>query len=207
MTTWNEQGRTEKGADPTKVHLTGKVAAQFPAGETRMQIYDVRTAGFGLRIEPNNRRSYFWCRKIQGRPLFKNIGLVSDVNAEKARATCEEWNGKLSEWRRHNYEGENPFQTSRGEITFGEAVDLYIQKRVNGFAAHPETAAANVSWMIDKYVCDWKPRKLGAIRDRDVRDRHAKLGEHTPSQANRVAQCIRRIYNFAIEEQVFSGQN
>jgi integrase len=136
---------------------------------------------------------------------------VDACSIQMARDTAKEWTGKLSEWKRHGYkEDENPFETSRGELKFDQLIDRYIKGRVHKKATQPEKAEKAVTWMVKKYLSEWKGRKLDQISRREVRVLHDRLGrEHGRVTADRCVQLIRRMYYWAASEKVelWSGEN
>ena len=196
---------------PTRrIRFTKKVLEGLkPPTSGRTTVYDTLVRDLGLRIDFSGRKSFFWLRKIQGRPVFKAIGAFPASSIEQARGRAHELSGDLDKLKRTNFEGRNPFEHSISQPMFGELLDLYIEKRVKQHATHPKKAAAAVNWMVGKYLAHWRGRKLSAIRGEDVRDLHTRIGaEHGRIIADRCAQLVRRVYYWAIKkEKVWTGQN
>jgi integrase len=188
-------------------NFSKKLIDGFELPAKRMSIYDAETGHLGLRIEPNGQRSFYWFRKIRGKPTFRAIGAYPDVTIEKARETAQEWNGALAEWKRHGFKDENPFEKPRKNISFGELVEDYIKRHVLSHAKRPDRAEKRVREQVELYLGDWKPRKLSEIRRADVLKLHDDLGEKHKYAANRTIQLIRLLFNFAIDAEMWRGTN
>jgi integrase len=173
----------------------------------RLAVYDSNTAHLALRIEANGNKSFFWFRKVRGVPVFRAIGAFPDVGIQQARETAAEWNGTLAEWKRHNYQDDNPFEKPAVELTFAELVENYISRHVRIRGKRPERDEKRVRQQVDFYLKDWKSRKLSMIRRADVLQLHSTLGAKHKYTANRTVQLIRLLFNFALSAELWSGEN
>src|SRR5712692_10876543 len=112
-----------------------KTLEKIPAPKSgRVHYYDLRVRDLGLRVEPSGRKSFFWFKKVQGRPTFRSIGLFPSTSIDQARGKAHEWSGKLDVLKRNDFKGENPFERPQGEPTLGELLDQYIDKHVKAHA-------------------------------------------------------------------------
>ncbi len=186
-----------------------KAVEKIPVPESgRVHYYDVRVRDLGLRVEASGRKSFFWFRKVRGRPTFRSIGVFGPTSVEQARGKAHELSGTLDKLKRNDYEGKDPFDRRPGEPTLGALLEDYIAKRIKQHTKCPERAEANARWLFDRYLSHWQGRKLGVIRRKeDVRALHAEIGqEHGHVSANRVIQLLRAMYNFALRED-WQGEN
>lgn len=175
----------------------------------RVHVYDEREDGLGIRLE-SGRKTFFWFRKVRGRPTFRSIGTFPTTNVDQARGTAQEWNGALEEYKRHGYEGENPFGRAAGELTLGELRERYIERRLKQRAAHPERAEQETRWMFKKYLSVFENRKLGQIDRKELRELHEKLTVGNGRIiADRCIELIRRLYYWASGDKVelWKGEN
>lgn len=176
----------------------------------RVHVYDEREEGLGIRLEAGGRKSFFWFRKVRGVPTFRSIGTFPATSVDQARSTAQEWNGDLEEYKRHGYEGENPFARASGEPTLGELRDRYIEQRLKKRAAHPDKAEEDVRWMFKKYLAAFESRKLSQIDRKELRELHEKLTkDNGPITADRVIELARRLYYWAGGDKVelWKGEN
>ena len=194
----------------SRFHFTQKAIRGIePPSEKRASYKDTQTRELGLLVRATGHKSYFWFRKIRGKPTWKTIGTVEDTTVERAREQARSWSSAAAEWKRGGYkEDKNPFEPPRGEPTFGELVDAYLDRHLRAHAHHPDKAVKSVRWAVDLYISDWKSRKLGEIRRSDVQQLHRRLGEERGHPtANRVATLIRTLFNFARNQMEWSGEN
>ena len=183
-----------------------------PAGK-RVIYHDTRIPGLGIMVQPSGHRSFFWFRKINGRPTWKTIGTFPDLTVEFARKEANKLNIKFTEWKASAYENENPFKSSVVPTTFAALVEDYIERHILGHASRPEKAAENIRWMAWKYFgCEsphvarktkplyqWGNRKISTITNDDVQTLHADIGKDAKHTANRLVQFLRALFNFAIK--------
>src|ERR1700728_2334842 len=161
--------------------------------EGRVTFYDSGSRGLGVRVESSGRKSYFWFRKVNGRPTFRVIGEFPTTSVDQARGEAFKLSAELETLKRADFQGPNPFERPRGEITLSELLDNYVDRQLKSEAKRPEKAEASDRWMFKKYLNDWRDRKLSMISRRDVIDLHGELGKTHKITANRVVQLVRRL--------------
>src|ERR1700722_5454789 len=124
--------------------VTEDSVKKLVAGMKRQQFPDSALRGFGVRVDPpskrypNGRRSFFWCKKINGKPVFVSLGdFTPDAGTVKiARDKANEWSGKAAEWKRTNYAPDkNPFiETNPAHPpespTLAALVDAYCREHI-----------------------------------------------------------------------------
>ena len=205
---WKTAGWGDLRTNTERIRLTRKAIETLECPKTgRRTIYDAVTRYLGLRIDSNGTKSFFWFRKVRTIPTFKAIGKFPATSIEKARETVAEWDGQLAEWKRHEYEGANPFEKPKDELTFNELVEAYISRHVQAHAKRPAHAEKRVRQQVEFYLRDWKSRKLSVIQRKDVLELHDTLGKKHKVAANRTAQLIRLLFNFAISTELWKGLN
>lgn len=174
----------------------------------RRTVYDSKTRGLGLLIQPTGHRSFFWFRKVQGYPRWHTIGPFPDLSVENARAKADELNSELASWKADDYEGRSPKLEKRTEPSLGELNDDYCDRYLRHRAKNPVRAEKEVKQTFANHVEPWRDRRLGSITRANVRDLHASVAEKSgPYAANRVLQNLRALFNWAIKEEIWSGEN
>jgi integrase len=196
----------------SRVLFSKKVVEKQPVPKSgRVQIYDEKVRDLGLRIESSGRKSFFWRRKVQGRPTFKAIGVFPSTTVEQARGKAHEHSGNLDKLKRNDFEGPNPFERPHlgAKVTFGEAAEDYVKRYIALHSAKPEKAAKYYRWLVGKYFSDWKDRRLNAITRKHVSDLYKELGSRNgKTTANRALQFCRALFNYAAgDADLWSGRN
>lgn len=170
--------------------------------------HDTKTDGLCFRVEPSGRKTFCWFRKINGRPTFKHIGLFPDLSVENGRDKANEYNHQFAKWKADEFLGDSPLEPKRRDLTFNSVLEDYIARHLTHAAKSPDRAAKSVRWQFSKYVAQWKDRRLGSVRQRDVLDLHKQVGEqHGTFTANRLIQLLRALYNWALSHMAWRGEN
>jgi site-specific recombinase XerD len=177
------------------------------ASPKRRIIYDEKVQALGLKLEPTGKKGFFWFRAVAGKPTWKTIGPWPDISLDTARQKAAEYNGKLAEWQKEGSRGPNPFETPRGELTLGQLIDDYIAKHIRSHAHHPDRAVREIRYVMKNDLSAWQNRKVSAIARKEVLDLHAAIGEKHKPAANKLLELLRAAINWAIEQQIFRGEN
>jgi integrase len=159
-------------------------------------------------VYPSGIRSFFHYRSVRGYPKRTSIGQFPEISVEQARGRASALNADLSKWRLNDFRGDGPFEKKR-DPTLNDIATEYIQKHILLQSSRPEKAAKNATWQLTKYFGQWRKRKIGSIRKKDVRNFHddlkASVGPHT---ANRAIEFLRAVFNWAIDEaEIWQGEN
>ncbi len=156
-----------------------------------------------MMIAPSGHKSYFWFRKVGGRPEWKSLGSLTDVSVESARAEASKLNVAFAQWKAGGFQGPSPLER-KSEPTFQLALDDYLAKHL----ADRPNATKTANWLTEKYISHLKARKLSGIQKKELRNLHQELGEknghHT---ANRVLQFIKAVVNWSLKQEMWAGPN
>jgi integrase len=180
------------------------------AREKRITVYDtqVRGLGFLIRPKPSEHRSYFWYRKVRGQNQWHTIANFDDMSIEQARAKATDYNKELADWKAGGYEGRAPSFEKQPDLTLGSLHDDYCEKHLRAHAKNPDRAISFSKQIFEKHLDPWKNRKLGQVTRQNVRDLHAGIGTSTGKYAaNRVVQNLRSVFNWAIDSEIWTGEN
>jgi integrase len=174
----------------------------------RVTYYDAKTRGLGLLIQPSAHRAFFWFRKVRGYPRWHTIGTFPDLTIENARARADELNAELANWKAADYVGQAPKLEKRTDLTLKTLHDDYCARHLRAHAKNPERAENYAKGTFDLHLAPWKDRKIGSISRQNVGELHAavakKAGEYA---ANRVLQNLRAVINWAIKQEIWTGEN
>jgi integrase len=178
-------------------------------GADRRIVFDTNTPGLGFVVFASGVRSFFHRRFVRGAAERTALGRFPERTIEQARGDASRLNAEVADWKLSGYQGESPFEKRPEATTFGELVDRYIDRHVKKHASHPERAAREVRWAVDKHLARWKKAKLGEITRSDMVQLHEDVGAKHRTAANRLVQLVRRLYSWGASPDVgvYRGEN
>jgi integrase len=172
--------------------------------EAKRKQYMDKETGFGVRVDPNGRKSFFWYMKVKGKPRFRALGKFPPATVKGARDSARRLTGTAVQWKQSGYAGSDPFEKEHakpsGTPTFAELMEAYIARHVRETANKPAKAEYNVRWIVGKHFSAWLDRPMDSITIKDVLVVKTACGEKR-HQANRCTQFVRAIYNWSTEAQ------
>ncbi len=178
-----------------RINFTKEVLSkglELPAKGKRHYYYDLKESGLALDLTSNGSKSFYLYKRINGKPERVFLGKFPDISIDNARKAAAKAKGEIAQ-------GINPQEqrrTLRNEITFGEMFSEYMERY---------SIKEKKSWQYDqrevpKFLSHWFGRKASQITTQEIRMLHEKVGhENGRTQANRIFERIKAIYNKAIE--------
>lgn len=180
-------------ATPNRIafNLTNLTAIQPPA-TGRLVVWDVKTPGLMLRVTPAGVKTFCLYKWTNGRPLKLSLGAFPGMTVEQARKLALSSLNDLAS-------GKDPAaakRIARGEATLAGLFDHWLEMHAK---PHKKTWPEDQR-QYDKFLTQWKARKLSELKRGDVQAWHSKLGrEHGIYQANRALALLRAMFNTAVE--------
>jgi len=183
------------------MNLTEKSISKLTAGRERVQHLDEQTTGFGIRVEPNGRKSFFWFAKVNGKPRFRALGEFPTTTVADARTAAKKFIGIAATWKQSGFEGLDPFaKEQRVEPatvpSFQKLIDAYVQNHVKETANNVERGEYMARWTAKKYFADWTERPIDEITVEDVLTVKNACGKKKYA-ANRAVEFIRTLFNWS----------
>jgi len=194
---------------PKRINFTkGSLEAIKPDKTKRVVVHDSKTEGLILRVEPSGKRTFCWLRKADGRVQFKKIGTFPDITPEQARGEAAKHNASLAKWSAGDFSDDNPFVRQK-TTTVSEVADLYIDKQIRlGNSTDPVRREREIRGMLDSHLAIWKARRLRSIKRGEITSWHTEIGKkHGKVTANRSWELLRTIFNWAIKNGHWAGDN
>lgn len=184
------------------MNLTEKSVLKLPVGKEREQIYDTEVTGFGVRVEPNGRKSFFWYAKINAIPRFRALGEFPAISVKEARDKARVWAGKGSHWKQNGYEGDDPFEKKRRSLPattplFRQLLEAYIAHHVRGTALHPARAEYDLRNLVKNHLSGWLDWPLDRISTEHVLEARNKVGRKYKYMANSIVETARKLFNWS----------
>ncbi|HVN88545.1 MAG TPA: integrase family protein, partial [Candidatus Binataceae bacterium] len=165
-----------------------------PAGK-QLDIYDKKVTGLALRVSPQGRRTWNLLYRSAGRKRRLKLAtypVMSLADARKAALTRlnEVANGKDPAAQK---------QRERAAETFADLVTEYLEK----WARPRKRTAYEDERILNRDVLpSWRNRRIDDIHRRDVRALLERIADRAPIMANRCAQLLSKVFNYAIEHEL-----
>lgn len=199
--------RTPKRRETTRLNFTKRSLEAIPVPKTgRVTCRDTDERGLGYMLTANGHRTFFWFRKVNGRPEYKSIGEFPSTSIDEARQKAREYNGQRDKIRADRVG--KMFEARQG-LTFQVVFDRYMEQRAKNFAGLSWKKEQRLKESRDAYERHLKNSlghlKLGQITKDQLKKIHRSVEGHRA--ANRVIQLVRSVINYAIREEWWAGMN
>src|SRR5262245_60769482 len=181
--------------------LTTKTIDALTAGPSgRREIADGHIAGLVLRVSTTKKVWALRYRTRGGQPRRLQLGAYPALTLKDARALAQTKIGEVAK-------GSDPVSVEQaardaadasGQHTFGHLAETYIDKHAK---KHKRSWEADQRYLDVEILKHWRHRPVAEITRRDVRellDDVVRRG--SPYSANRILALVRKIFNFALQE-------
>lgn len=180
-----------------KRKLTKTSVEKIQPGNQDKIVWDTDVKGFGVKVTPRGRRSYFVRYRVgggrNGRQRKPTIGTHGVITCDQARDVARR---TLAAAR----DGKDPFQEKKAQInaeTVGDFWEVYRQRHLT-VRTKPRTQA-DVTAMFERHILPVLGKQnLRAITKSDISRLHSKLNAK-PYQANRVLSALSGLFGRAEE--------
>jgi len=170
--------------------LTAKtIEALAPNGPKRLEVYDLRLPGFGIRISPNGHKSWFCAARVGDRLRRHTLGPYPRVSLSEAREAAR----RVMNDARTGAQCEIP--DKEAAITLGEVIPQFIE-----MYAKPK----NRNWRGTEALLNQKFIPLFTVPIRSitrpdiVRILDDMVARGTPGRANHAMAAIKKLLNWAL---------
>jgi integrase len=184
-------------------NLTDRKIASLKAAKDLVECWDEKTPGFGIRVSPKGKKTWFVMYRFAGLRRRLKFGRYPEVSLEDARRKARKALSDVSE-------GKDPAQQKKAEEalikrerieakTFAQLANLYIED----YAKLNKRSWEEDARIIDKLL---KP-EFGTLNVKEITRSHVRgflrgMAAKTRVQANRAHACLRKIFNWAIKEEI-----
>jgi len=175
---------------PTEFVFTeARVRDLQPPATGREYHKDKKVRGLQVCITAAGTATYYFVRRIDGKPSRVKIGRVEEWSLSDARDRANELAGDISR-------GRNPIaeaRVRREQPTLQDLFDHWLQHARQHKRTWPEDER-----QYRAFLKRWSGRRLGSIKKADVQALHAKLGQKNGIYAaNRLIALLRAMFNKA----------
>jgi len=184
-----------------KQPLTDLLLRKLKGGEERIEVWDAKLPGFGVRVSPSGTKSFVLLYRFRGLPRRLTLGRYPVLGLGEARDLAKEALNQVTR-------GIDPVQAKEeGPATyfFAEVVDEFVRvhcERRNRERTRKETARI---LRLD-FVSRWKRRDVRDIGRKDVVDVLDGIVERgAPIAANNALAAIRKFFNWCFERGIIAS--
>ena len=189
-----------KRSPPNRFPFTAERLRKLPTpGKGRVFHYDGKTPGLCLCVTETGTKTFYFYRKVDGRPERIRLGRSPEISIDVARAAAAGMAGEIAK-------GRDPAAERRARRQSPTLEDLFTHWMETHSKLHKKSWEQDVR-QYEAYLKPWAGRRLSSIKRGDVQRLHAKLGtENGIYMANRVLALLRAMYNRA-DDLGYHGKN
>jgi len=158
--------------------------------------------GFTIRVMPSGVKTWLYQYQLDGKRRKMSLGSYPDITMETARSHFEDAKKKVKNGIDPVAEKEQAEEDRIKAPTVADLINRYIKEH-----AMPKKRG----WMEDKRILEkdalptWGKRKAADISKSDVKSLLKKIVERgAPGSANGNFKCIRKMFNYAVEEEILA---
>jgi len=187
---------TENNAFP---FTHSRLEAIKPPKTGRDSYRDAKVAGLTFVITANASKSFYFYKRINGKPTRLRIGSFPDTSIDDARKEAQKFTGEI-------VKGENPHQARRTKNNAATLEELFNYWLDSYAKVHKKTWQEDVR-VFQKYCGSIKSKRLNALTKADIVKWHQGIGKKNGHyQANRAYQLIRSLFRVG-DEIGYTGAN
>jgi integrase len=176
-----------------------RLEAINPPKTGRDSYRDTKTAGLNFVITANASKSFYFVKRINGKPTRIRIGGFPGINIDEARKEAQRFNGEIAK-------GENPHANRRNKTNVPTLKELFDYWLTTHAKIHKKSWEADVR-LFNQYCTALHNKQLTQLNKPDIVKWHQKLGEkHGPYLANRVYSLVSSLFRVG-DELGYHGTN
>ena len=197
-----------------KITLNDKSIRRAPPAAGQIELWDKLTPGFGLRIAAGGARTYFVMKRLNGKLVRRTVGKAPppDVDRDQKLPEGEFWphdarekaRQLLSDLARGIDATTSPGGAAVSPQTFGQVAAAYFKDPAKrGGAALKSKSELERKVRVDLKA--WSDRPIAGITRADIRAMISEKHEKSPVSANRLLALVRRIFRWAVREELIAA--
>ena len=163
----------------------------------RTEVWDTAFPGFGVRVTPNERKSFVLMYSTNGRKRRLTIGTYPALTLANAREKAREALRQID--RGIDPADERAAKRADGAENFGEVLDDYFDSP----ATKSNRTASQTKRLIERDCGIWLRRPIEAITRRDIRDLlDGVVDRGSPVMANRLRAYLSTFFSWAVGREI-----
>lgn len=177
-----------------------KVAKLEPPAIGRVYHKDSRFLGLQLCVTSAGAKTYYFVKRIGGKPTRVRLGTVDQLTVDQARTAAGSVTGEVAA-------GHNPQADRKRRREEPSVKDLFDHWMLYANAHKKPRSVAEDQRQYDSFLKTWEYRRLSTIKRATVQALHSRTGrENGIYAANRLLSLLRAMFNKA-DEIGYRGDN
>ncbi len=177
-------------------NITKRLVESLRPGAKDLWVWDSEVRGFGIKVTPTGRRTYFVkYRTADGTQRKPSIGVHGKIAADVARAIAKEWLAEVAK-------GGDPSASRaamRGAASFADLAERYLAEHARPYKVEA-TAKEDARMLRVNLLPRWAGKHVQAITRRDVARMHSEIREKIGLySANRHLALVSKAFSLAVE--------
>jgi integrase len=170
-----------------------------PPKKGREYYRDTRTTGLLFVVTANNSRSFYFAKRIDGKPTRIKIGNYPDTTIETARRTAHRFLGEVAQGHNPYLEIKKRTKTPTLKALFHYWLEAHAKK-------HKKTWKTDIR-VFEKYTQGLQSKPVNLITKAEATLWHQNIGNnHGKYQANRALQLVHSLFRVA-DQLGYTGGN
>lgn len=170
--------------------------------EAQVEIWDTALPGFGLRLGWKGRRSFMVMTRVHGRQRRFTVGTYPAMSLAEAREAAQKVLTDAAKGidPKQRQEEERRAAERRRRETFRAVADEFIEDyaKAKGLRTWREMQRT-----LERDVLpEWGARPVHDITRRDLKELLRRKALTSPAAANKVLEIVRKLYNWALDEEI-----
>ena len=162
-----------------------------PAMDGQAWFRDDKVPGLAFMVSESGARSFYWYRKVNGKPRRVRLGTPAEMNVEQARRRAGELNSQIAQGRDPAAEKQAARETALRQACIGELWQSYRDHHL--VECKPGTIA-QFDWLYNRFLTPWAGRAIAAITPADVEKLKTAIGQNSHVNANRTLAMLGAMY-------------
>jgi integrase len=187
--------------------LTDVLIKKLTIPEKRREVPDGKVTGLYLVVQPSGAKSWALRYRFAGTPKKLTLGPYPAVDLAAARKRSQEAVGDIA----RGIDPGTEKQASRAAAKAAAAIDDRLSDIAAKFVKQYSKRENGALWSaaVERYLARvilprLGSKRIGEVRRADVRDMLNDITDRSPTAANRVLAVTRRLFNWAVEEEILA---
>lgn len=180
--------------------LTELAIRKLKAREDRIEIWDDKLSGFGMRVSPAGTKSFVLMYYLAGRKRRLTLGRYPMLSLSEARRRALDALTKVA----GGHDPQHGFASPDRSHAFASVVDEFVRMHC---ARHNRTSHAQETARLlqKRFVTQWRNRDIREIGRTDVlRLLDDAVDAGAPSAANHALAAVRKLFNWSVERGILT---